>query len=147
MADKPIGEEIWAKLKLQRKLNFEKLTVIIPIFAFCLLVCAYSIYKLSNIFYKYYQLQKTKRQEHEKKHQKGMNQLLIVENDNEVYNKDANASDLDDEYNKITQSIQNSFKDYQDYNEKLTSFYKTTRNMPAPDVIDVSVLDRNFDNY
>ena len=139
--------EIITKVQKSKSLNIEKLIIVVPLLAFCAALFAFAIYKLTTLFYLYYQLQKEKRHEHEKKHKKGMNQLLLVENDNEVYMRDTSSADADDEYNKITQAIQDSFKDYQEYNDKLNNFYQTTRKTSAPDIIDASVLSAMNDNY
>jgi hypothetical protein len=54
---------------------------------------------------------------------------------------------LDDEYSRMTQTIQKSLSEYKDYNQKLSSFYESTKNTTIPDKIDATILSMENDNY
>ena len=130
----------------QNMLDFLKALPLIILFSG---LAAYAIYKLSIIYIKYYSIQKKTRQFKEEQRKVGINQMLLADGDNEQYGKnDENTQNtLDDEYMRITKSIQDSFKSYQDYNQKIKQYYQDNRKTDAPDVIDASVLNPLNDNY
>jgi hypothetical protein len=61
--------------------------------------------------------------------------------------KDSKTNLLDDEFARMSQTIQTTFAQYKDYNDKMSKFYQDNHNKDAPDTINVSVLNRSNDNY
>jgi hypothetical protein len=80
----------------------------------------------------------------------GANPLLDPINDNELPAiKDAEQLRLEeqDEFEKITKTIQDSFAQYKTYNEKLDAYYKDVKKEASPDVLDQSILKASNDNW
>lgn len=75
----------------------------------------------------------------------GTNDMKKAEFDN--YEDPTKNVVLDDEYNRMTQTIQKSLSEYKEYNSKLNSFYQATKQVDAPDQIDISVLKKENDEY
>ena len=69
--------------------------------------------------------------------------------DNETYidSNDKIAED-NDEYKHYTDQINKSISDFKEYNEKLKAFYKDNKPGEQPkDVIDISIINKENDNY
>ena len=75
------------------------------------------------------------------------NPLNDPTNDNEVYTGGQAPQTLPDDYVVYTEAIQNSFKGYADYNQKLTAYYNNVKESPPPDLMDPSVLKPENDDW
>lgn len=129
------------------------LVVSLPIFLFLLGFLIYFAYLIIDTVVKYMQMRK--QSEDIKAARFGnlslsnTNLFADSSNDNEVYGNitpEKKEAEKDD-YTAITTTIQNSFKQYQAYNEKLSKFYKDTKTQEPPDRIDSTVLLGSNDNY
>ena len=54
---------------------------------------------------------------------------------------------LEDDYDLYTKSIQDSFKGYKAYNEKMTSFYNNVKKTDPPDLMTPAILLPQNDNW
>lgn len=114
-----------------------------------ILYCAYYLAKLAS---KYFTQKKQIREASSPINTgEGANPLLDPINDNEPpVTKDADQLRLEeqDEYEKISKTIQDTFAQYKTYNEKLDAYYKDVKKeASSPDVIDKSILKPSNDNW
>lgn len=77
--------------------------------------------------------------------------MLSNENDNEEYTNSRDDpkqyAEAQDDYYKFQDSINKSLNEYKSYNEKLQSFFKSTRNTDAPDQYDTRIFSSSDDNW
>lgn len=136
------------ELKRLQNINLYNGGIVIGMILVLLILVFVGLMKASSITSKYLNF---KDQQSKNKHQSTTpNQLLDGRYDNEVYTKrNARGEDASavDEYNKITSSIYNSIKAYQAYNDKINELYMSKHNKKSPDVIDMSILTAENDNY
>lgn len=109
----------------------------------------YAIYQIVDIMKRHNAMKKRAKAAVAVHYSTGKNQLLSPEFDNEVYQADTlpDPDESHDDFSKITQTIQDSFKVYDDYNRRMKEFYKTSKNEEPPDVIDITSLHSDNDNY
>jgi len=73
--------------------------------------------------------------------------LLNAENDNNEKETSVEDETPQDEFNVITEAIQNSFSGYKDYNAKLTSYYKNVRKEDPTGLLDPNALNPENDDW
>jgi hypothetical protein len=78
--------------------------------------------------------------------EKSGNNILIATDDDEVYINDL-PMELDDQYTKITKSIQNSFLNFKLYNQKLTEYYLKAKGVEPTEKMDASILSPSNDDW
>lgn len=136
------------------------LGISVPITVVLLLIIAYCVYQIVRTIIRY-RKNNTEVAERRAKTSvasslgtNSVNVLLDPGQDDEIYfkrkleeeknNPDANK---DNDFDKFTKSIQDSFKAYTTYNDKIQKFYQNTKGQDAPDRIDEKVLLSDNDNW
>lgn len=132
--------------------NLQFSTKMVLISAFMLIIfggiMAYCIYKMVEVIRFY--MQRRAAFEETKKKALSKNMYVDPRNDNEIRTSTSSSEDVSkqqDDYSKITTSIEKSVASYRDYNKKLADYYQNTFSEEAPDKIDRKILMSENDDY
>lgn len=120
-------------------------TVLSIIFGGIIAYCAYKIYEVVRFY-----IDRKQQFAEIKRKAMGTNMLFDKDNDNEIMidsTANEDVSKIQDDYSRISSSIEKSVSSYKEYNKKLSDYYKNTFSEEAPDKIDRSILSKHDDNY
>ena len=133
---------------MARQNTFIDLAFVVTLIGLIVTFIFFCFYRMTEIIYRWYKrinmLSVTK---NKTSPTSPSNPLNDPTNDNETYTSGVNSDPLPDAYAQMTQAIQNSFKGYADYNQKLTAYYNNVKDSAPPDLMDPSVLIPSNDNW
>lgn len=133
---------------LQRDIKSKSFNIGIGMFFVAIIVATivYILYLIFSSIYRWWKTIKRNEAAMNMSLSQGSNPLLDASFD-DVERIDMEDNSSDNDYNKIKQTIRNTFTAYQTYNQSLKDFYLNALKKNAPDKIDSSSLLAENDNW
>jgi len=140
-----INEKTLSQLQKEVNNSLKKLCLFIFIFLILFTILVVCIYNIAKLVTFYFSQRQTLRESFKNKSNNPNNK----NDDNElIMGVDESNAEANDDYKQYTSQIDKQVAEYKIYNEKLKKYYKENKpGEQAQDVIDKTIIAREYDNY